>query len=78
MLIFLLISSITKVKSNGLRALPCIKPMFTGNSFDIPDPTTTLPLVFSYIASTILIFDSSAPIHLKHMAAILKSNMAAA
>ena len=56
-LIFLLIRSITKMKSNGLRALPCLKPMFTWNSFDIPDPTATLPLVFSYIASTILTCD---------------------
>ena len=44
LLIFLLISSIIKMKNNGLRALPCLKPMFTWSSFGIPDPTTTLPL----------------------------------
>ena len=59
MLIFMLNSSITKKKNNG----PCLKPMFTWNSFDKPD-TNTLPLVFSYIASTILTSDSGAPIHL--------------
>ena len=64
-LIFLLISYITKMKSNGLRALSCLKPMFTWNSFDLPDPTTTLPLVFSYIASTIHTSDYGAPIHLR-------------
>ena len=69
-LIFLLISSITKMKSNGLRALLCFKPMFTWNSFDIPDPTTTLALVFSYMASTILTSDSGAPIHLRVVIAI--------
>ena len=42
---------------------PCLKPMFTWNSFDIPAPTTTLPLVFSYIASTIVASDPGAPIH---------------
>ena len=53
--VLLLISYITKMKSNGLRALPCLKPMFTWNSFDIPNPTTTLALVFSYMASTIYV-----------------------
>ena len=62
-LIFLLNSSNTKMKSNGLRARPCLKPMFTWNSFDISYPTTTLPVVFSYIASTIFTSDSGAPIH---------------
>ena len=51
-------------------ALPCLKPMFTWNSFDIPDPTTTLALVFSYMASTIFISDSGAPIHLRVVIAI--------
>ena len=64
-LIFLLISSITKMKSNGLRAQPCLKPIFTWNSFDKPDPTTTLHVVLSCIASTIFTSDSGAPIYLK-------------
>ena len=70
LLIFLLINSITKMKSNGLRALHCLKPMFTWNSFDMPDPTTTLPVVFSYIVSTIFTSDSGAHIHIRVTIAI--------
>ena len=65
-----LISSITKMKNNGLRALPCLKPMFTWNSFDIPDPTTTLPVVCSYMASTIFTSDYGAPTNLRVAIAI--------
>ena len=64
----MMMSPITKMKSNGFRALPCLKPMFTWNSFDIHDPTTTLPLVFSYIASTI--FTSDSTIHCRVAIAI--------
>ena len=49
----------------------CLVSMFTWNSFDIPDPTTTLALVFSYMASTIFTSDSGAPIHLRVAIAIL-------
>ena len=35
--IFLLIISITMINSKGLRALPWLKPMLTGNSSDNPD-----------------------------------------
>ena len=51
-------------------ALPSLKLMFAWYSFDIPDPTTTIPLVFSCIASTIPTSDSGAPIHLRVAIAI--------
>ena len=62
------------MNSNAFRALPCLKPMFTGNSFDIPDPTTYLAVEFSYMASTIVTSDSGAPIHLSVAIAAVKIN----
>ena len=61
-LTFLLTSYITIINMSGLRVLPCLKPMFTLNSSDIPGPTKTLPFVHLYIPSTNLI--SSTSIHL--------------
>ena len=42
------------MNNSGLNTLPCLSPIFTSNSCDAPPPTTTLAVVFSYIASTIL------------------------
>ena len=67
-LICLLVSVITMMKSNGSSALPCLKQMFIWNSFIIPDPTH--PLVFSYTASTMFTSDSGAPIHIRVATAI--------
>ena len=51
---FLRISSITTVNSRGLRALLCLRPMFTLNCSDIHAPMMTLTFVCSYVATTIL------------------------
>ena len=58
---FLLISSITTMNSRGLRALPCLRPMFTLNFSAIPAPMMTLSFVCSYVASTILTSASGTP-----------------
>ena len=63
------------INSKGLRALPCLKPMLTGNSSDNPDPTTTLPFVLSYIASTILTSDYLIIIILNFYGAYILRNL---
>ena len=58
---FLLISSINTMNNRGLRAIPCLRPMFTLNCSDIPAPIMTLPFVCSYVASTVMTPASGTP-----------------
>ena len=55
---FLLINSSTVMNGSGLRALPCLNPMFIPNSSDTPAPMTTIRVVLSNVPYTLIVTSS--------------------